>query len=359
MTPLQLYHQAIEKGELEKNDAQQVVAQKLDFIYHNLIKRQKQRASTYGKVRRKIKPRAPIKGLYLWGGVGVGKTWLVDNFYQCLTIKKMRIHFHSFMRDIHQQLTTLQGTKNPLQIIAKSIADNHIVICFDEFFVSNIADAMILAELFEYLFAGGICLIATSNVSPDELYKNGLQRERFMPTIDLIKKYTDIVQLVIDKDYRYRHIEKAGVYYTPLNHAAERNMEKAFSAFSKNETYSTEPIQISNRTFNIIKQADDTVWFDFHELCALPRAPQDYLAIAKNYQYILISNIPAISAKNSDIALRFINLIDILYDQHVRVAISASTEIHQIYTEGRVSFEFERTKSRLIEMQSADYLASK
>lgn len=355
MTPIEYYRQQITAGIIEKDDEQQAVMQMLETTYNDLLIRQKQRDSQVGKIRRKVKPRPPIRGLYVWGTVGVGKTFLLDTFYHCLPVKKIRLHFHAFMRQIHQNLKEQQGQKDPLQKIAKKIADEVLVICFDEFFVSDIADAMILSELFKALFTGGICLVTTSNIAPDELYKNGIQRERFLPAIDVIKKNVRIVNLKSKEDYRLRHIQKAGVYYTPLDQTAEENLEHSFRHFSQCPKVSTEPIEILGRHINIVKQAGDTIWFDFYKICGRPRSQNDYLELAKQYRTFLISNVPILDNVSSDLIISFIHLIDVLYDEQRRVVMSAEAPVNRLYQKNKAHPEFERTQSRLIEMQSADY----
>lgn len=355
ISPLAQYQSLVAKGEL-KHDAQQVIVMShLETIFHALVTRQRFRDSHLGKLRRKIKPKPPVKGLYLWGSVGIGKTRLIDLFYDCLPVKKMRLHFHAFMQQIHHALHEHQGEKNPLDAIAKEIAAKTIVICFDEFFVSNITDAMLLGELLKSLFHYGTCLIASSNVKPDDLYKHGLQRERFLPAIALIHQYTTELHLKSQVDYRLHHIRQAGVFYTPLDELAVQNMEQSFKHFSANEPVSTETIQLFSRPIRIVKQAHTTIWFEFKDICGRPRSQKDYLALAKAYDTVLISNIPLISPKQNDLIVSLINLIDVFYDAHVRVVISAAASVNHLYTEGNHLQEFERTKSRLIEMQSETY----
>lgn len=357
MTPKEFYFQLTDQAQVAAHPAQIAIIEQLTTIYEQLIIRQAKRDSLRGKIRRKIKPRPPIHGLYIWGDVGEGKTFLMDCFYQCLPVKKVRMHFHAFMQQIHHQLTELQGLKNPLNIIARKIADNHVVICFDEFFVSNITDAMILSELFNKLFERGLCLVATSNIPPQELYKNGLQRERFFPTIELIEKYTTTVNLQTGIDYRKLHVEKAGVFFTPLNSLADENLARAFAYYAGHVPSSTQPIEILDRKINIVKQADRIIWLEFVAICGRPRSQLDYLELVKHYDTFVISNIPVIQAAQHDLILSFINLIDILYDSHKRLIISAATTITDLYPTGKYQFEFARTQSRLIEMQSKDYLS--
>lgn len=355
MTPEQKYQSLLTNGTLMENAEQRDIVAKLDNIHIQLIERQRVRDSGLGKVRRKIKPRAPIQGLYLWGSVGVGKTFLMDLFYDCTPVKKMRMHFHQFMEQIQIDLTKRQGEKDPLAAIAKTIADKHVLLCFDEFFVNDIADAMILGQLFNALFKGGVCLIASSNIAPDNLYQNGLQRERFLPTITLLKKYCDVVHLTTQQDYRLHHIDKAGVFYTPLDQAANKNMERAFALFAENHPVSTTPIKILGRDIAIVKQAHTVIWFEFSALCSVPRSQRDYLELAKHYRTVLISNVRPITHKEDALITAFIHLIDVFYDARIRVIISSETRVEDMYTQGRMLKPFRRTQSRLIDMQSVAY----
>src|SRR3990167_1177165 len=227
MTPYQYYQQEINAGRIQPDNRQYPVIENLEIIFHALTMREKNKSCLLNLFCRK----KPIKGLYLWGSVGIGKTFLMDCLYHCLSIRKMRLHFHQFMLNIHQELQSVQGVKIPLQIIAKKISQTVDVICFDEFFVCNIADAMILGELFSHLFKNGVTLVASSNSPPDLLYKEGLQRERFLPAIKLIKENTEVVHLHSKMDYRRQHINNTGVYYFPLNSQAQQNMENAFIHF--------------------------------------------------------------------------------------------------------------------------------
>ena len=270
-------------------------------------------------------------------------------------MKKMRLHFHAFMQDLHHQLRLKQGQKNPLQAIAKNIADHFIVICFDEFFVSNITDAMLLGELFQHLFFGGVCLITTSNVAPEQLYQDGIQRERFLPAIAMIKANTQVVHFDSNNDYRLRHIEKAGIYHTPDNEQAHHSLEISFTHFADHALPDSTPIELFAREINIIKQAGRVIWFDFAALCSPPRSQNDYLALCEQYDTVIISHIPQIKATQTQQAVLLIKLIDVLYDSRTRLIASAAVPIQSIYTEGKMAFEFQRTVSRLIEMNTLDY----
>ena len=355
--PSHRYQQACLQGELEADPQQQQALCFLDRIHQELIVRQEKRNSNIGKLRRAIKPRPPIVGLYLWGGVGIGKTHLMDLFYDGLPVQKMRMHFHVFMRELHNRLNAIQGQANPLQIIASDIADNHVVICFDEFFVSNITDAMLLGELFHCLFERGLCLVTTSNIPPDQLYRDGIQRERFLPAIALLQQHTEVMALTTQHDYRLRHLEKTGVYFTPLNQTAQQQLDHCFLHFSHNTPSNSEQITLFGRQLNVVRQANGVIEFEFNELCSPPRSQNDYLAIAEQYHTVIIRNVPQIKATDTHHAILLINLVDVLYDHHTRLIISAATPIDSIYPKGKVTFEFERTESRLIEMNAPDYFA--
>lgn len=358
MTPLELYQQKLDANEISENYDQRKVISILESIYFQLIKRQKIRESQLGQLRRKIKPRQPIKGLYLWGNVGIGKTFMIDLFYSCLPVRKMRLHFHPFMQRIQQLLKESQGEKNPLEKIARQIADDVVIICFDEFFVSDIADAMILSELFRALFQGGVCLVTTSNIPPDALYKNGIQREQFLPAIDLIKHNVRTIHLASTTDYRLDHIKKAGLYYTPINKLAETNMTKSFICFSNTYNANTKPVIILDRPIEVIKKTAKTIWFDFDRICGRPRSQDDYLVLVTQYDTFLIGNVPVLDHCSPDLILSFINLIDVLYDAHKRVIISAAAPANELYHGKTYQLAFKRTKSRLIEMQSDGYMPS-
>src|SRR3990167_7439808 len=291
MTPFEIYQQKLASGDIHPDESQLPIMQLLDDIYQKLVVRNKKRHSTLGKIRLVFNLKAPVKGLYLWGSVGIGKTFMIDTFYDALPIKKMRLHFHKFMQQLQTQLRRYQGMTNPLQLIANKMSQKYLVICFDEFYVNNIADAMLLGEFFQALFAGGSTLITTSNVSPDNLYKEGLQRERFLPAIEAIKANTHVIHLLSTTDYRFQHLEKAGVFYTPLNAESLHNMEQSFKHFSHHETVTTQPLDLMDRKVKVVKRTDSTVWFGFKELCESNRSQEDYLAIAHQFHTVLISDI--------------------------------------------------------------------
>lgn len=354
--PLSNYEKKLASGEIHADPQQREVIKELDRIYDELVERQKRRDSRLGKVRRRIKPRPPIHGLYMVGSVGVGKTLMMDLFYECLPVRKMRLHFHAFMQRIHQLLRESQGIKNPLESIARQISNDVLVICFDEFFVSNIADAMILGELFKALFAGGVCLVTTSNTAPDDLYKHGIQREQFIPAIEEIKRHVRVIALTTQQDYRYEHEKSISAYFSPLNERSNESMENAFQHIAQSESSSDAPIDVLGRKIDIIKQANHVIWFQFHKLCGRPRSQEDYLELVKDYNVFLISDIPKLDTVNIDLIISFMNLIDVLYDAQKRLVVSADTTIELLYTKNDPRASFARTRSRLVDMQSKEYI---
>ncbi|HSW71530.1 MAG TPA: cell division protein ZapE [Gammaproteobacteria bacterium] len=352
MTPIAYYHSHCLTGQITEDKQQLRALQHLEKVYQDLLKETLRRAGLFAVLR---KPKL-VKGFYLWGGVGIGKTFLMDCFYHSLPfIKKRRMHFHQFMSYVHAELKKQQGKKDPLQCIADELAEQTLVLCFDEFYVSDITDAMLLGRLLEALFSRGVCLVATANVAPDELYKNGLQRQHFLPTIALLKKKVEIFHLKGEVDYRLRHLKHAGVFYIPNDEAAQDNLEKSFSLLTNNTSVSTAGIELYDRSIPVIKRAKEVIWFDFKVICGVPRSQEDYLALVKKYSTILISNVPILPANSRDKISLFIKLVDVLYDARIRLVLSAEGTMDKIYSEGRLRFEYTRTLSRLIEMQSETY----
>lgn len=302
--------------------------------------------------------REPLRGLYLWGGVGRGKTWLMDLFFASLPFpERRRRHFHRFMHDVHAQLKTLREERAPLEHVAADIARDTRVLCFDELFVTDIADAMILAGLFEGLFRRGVTLVATSNVPPQELYRDGLQRERFLPAIALLQRHLEVLQVAGATDYRLRQLTQAGTYLVRGNADTAARLEALFAELGGGDTQHGGTIQIEGREIAVVRAAHGAVWFEFHALCGGPRSQEDYIEIAREFQSVFLSDVPLLDADHEDEARRFVALVDELYDRNVNLVVSAAAAPPQLYGGTRVRAEFERTVSRLTEMQSEEYLA--
>lgn len=360
-TPWQKYQADLATTDFQYDAAQENAVKELQRLYDELTQPQKKLMwriklqKTFGKGMTK----PSIQGIYFWGGVGRGKTYLVDTFYECLPFdNKMRIHFHRFMHRVHQELKTLSGQADPLKKIAATFANETRVICFDEFFVSDITDAMILGTLMEELFAHGIVLVATSNIIPDELYKNGLQRARFLPAIELINVNTRIVNVDSGVDYRLRTLEQAEIFHYPLDNKANENLHIYFRQLAPEAGSENQNIEIEGRMIPSLHNADGVVMFEFRAVCDGPRSQTDYMEISRLYHSVLIANVEQMGQATDDIARRFIAMIDEFYERNVKLIISAEVAMQDLYTEGQLSFEFRRCLSRLKEMQSHDYLAS-
>lgn len=352
MTPLKYYQQQLQKGLLIEDSQQIKALTALEATYHALCRENKWRSSPLARLR---KPKL-IPGNYLYGGVGIGKSFLMDCFFNALPFsQKSRVHFHSFMRSIHQRLKEFQGKEDPLYLIAKDLASKNRVLCFDELTVSDIADAMILGRLFQLLLSRGLSLIFTSNLQPDDLYKNGLQRQHFLPVIQLLKDHCRLTHLETQEDYRLRQLKEAGVFYTPNDELAFQKMEKTFNLLSHHEEVSTEPVLICDREIPVVRRAESLIWFDFNTLCSIPRSQHDYLAIAELYKTVFVSDLPKIPAEARDKITLLIRLIDVFYDARVRLVLSSEVPVDKIYTSGRLVFDYQRTCSRLLEMQSEQY----
>lgn len=298
------------------------------------------------------------RGVYLWGGVGRGKTWLMDLFYAALPPAiRRRTHFYRFMQEVHADLKRLKGMQSPLDGVADKLAKKSRVICFDELFVSDIADAMILAGLFGALLKRGVALVFTSNVKPKDLYKNGLQRDRFVPTITLIEKHCDVVQVDGGVDYRLRQLTAAPIYLASGDAATQGKLAELFDDLSDDDVESGHDISVNHRKIKVVRESENVIWFEFAALCEGPRSPADYIAIASEYQSVIIANVPVFGVDSDNSARRFISVIDEFYDRGVNVILSAAAPPAELYKGEKLKFEFQRTSSRLTEMQSAEYLA--
>ena len=372
-SPIALYQQALDAGDYQPDDVQRRTVARLDTLYQELNQRPSPSVVNEG-IRGRLgrllgrsapkKPIRPAQGLYMWGGVGRGKTWLMDMFFHSLPgDRKLRLHFHRFMLRVHQELTTLQGHENPLEIIADGFKTQADVLCFDEFFVSDITDAMLLATLLEALFARGITLVATSNIPPDDLYRNGLQRARFVPAIELIKQYCDVMNVDAGIDYRLRTLTQAKLYLTPLNPQTERAMEDIFAKLAglagKEKKGEKAPIlEVNHRPLPAICSAQGVLAVDFHTLCEEARSQLDYIALSKLYHTVLLHNVHQMATKDENTARRFLALVDEFYERRVKLIIAAEVSMFEIYCGERLKFEYQRCLSRLQEMQSEEYLAS-
>ena len=358
----EIYERQITERGFRADPAQRAVVSRLEALRSRLIAAQHSRASLGGRLLRAIGRRggsaAAEQGLYLWGPVGRGKTWLMDLFFQSLPFpERRRRHFHRFMHDVHAELKTLSNVEAPLETVAERLAANVRVLCFDELFVTDIADAMILGGLFDGLFRRGVTLVATSNVAPGDLYRDGLQRQRFLPAIELIERHVEVVAAGGDRDYRLRQLTQAGTYLPSGKADTDARLRALFAQLSDDEDASDGAVEIEGRPIPVVRQSEVAVWFDFEALCNGPRSQDDYIEIARNYQSVVVSNVPVMDTLRENEARRFIALIDELYDRCVKLVIAAAAPPAQLYRGERLALEFQRTASRLTEMQSEEYLA--
>ena len=311
-----------------------------------------------GNALRKLLLRPPIpRGVYMYGGVGRGKSFLMDCFFQAVPLtRKTRLHFHEFMREVHRELQDLKGTVNPLDELGRRIARRFRLICFDEFHVADVTDAMILHRLLQALFANRVSIVTTSNFQPDDLYPNGLHRDRILPAIALLKEKLQVVNVDAGTDYRQQTLQQVAMYHCPLGPDADAAMDQAFERLTEARD---EPatMRIEHRELRALRRAGGVVWFDFRTLCGGPRSQNDYLEIASRFHTVLLSNVPQMPPRLASEARRFTWLVDVLYDRRVKLILSAAVSPEQLYNEGPLAHEFPRTVSRLHEMQSAEFLA--
>ena len=355
----QAYHKAIQNQGFKPDPAQEKVIKAFYHIQKTLIENENKRSNFFSKIVKHLtRDSNPVSGLYLWGDVGRGKTWLMNLFMESLAItKKKRLHFHHFMLNIHEQLASMPNQKDPLKKIAKDYSEKYHVLCLDEFIVTNIADAMLLNGLLEALFQNGIALIATSNRIPDHLYKNGLQRERFLPAIELIKQHTRVINLDGEIDHRLELLEQTDIYICPINSSTHQYMYNQLEALATDNIIANEVITIHKRPIKTEYYADEIAWFSFNAICDAPRAAADYIELAKQFHTILLSDIPIMDEYLDDKARRFIYFIDEMYDRSVKLIISADAPAESLYTGDLLEFAFKRTLSRLTEMRSESYLS--
>ncbi|MCG2583116.1 cell division protein ZapE [Massilia sp. TS11] len=355
MNVQQAYEHALAQRGYQADAAQLKAIARLQQAYDDWVAFKSKRASTFKRLL--SRPEVP-RGVYLWGGVGRGKSFLMDSFYSTVpVVRKTRLHFHEFMRGVHRQLDELKGVADPLDEVAKRVARKYRLICFDEFHVSDIADAMILYNLLSALFAHGVSFIMTSNYEPSTLYPDGLHRDRMLPTIALLKDKLDVMNVDAGVDYRKRTLEQLSVYHMPLDARADAELREVFARLA--DTADEDPrIRIEAREIRALRRAGGVIWFDFATLCGGPRSQNDYLEIASQFHTVILSGIPAMSAAQSSEARRFTWLIDVFYDHKVKLFMSAEVAPELLYTQGMLANEFHRTVSRIIEMQSREYMES-
>ncbi len=355
MNVVEFYQHALEERGYSADQAQLAAVQRLQGCYEDWLAYKSRRTN---KLMRLINPPEIPRGVYMWGGVGRGKSFLMDSFYSVVPLqRKTRIHFHEFMRGVHRQLDELQGVADPLEIVAQKVARKYRLICFDEFHISDVADAMIMYNLLSALFNNGVSFIMTSNYDPDTLYPDGLHRDRLLPTIALLKEKLDVLNVDAGNDYRQRAMEQVDAYLTPLSAATDAALRKAYSSIA--EVADQDPnLRIESREIHALRRAGGIIWFDFATLCGGPRSQNDYLEIASQFHTVILSGVPRMSASMSSEARRFTWLVDVLYDHKIKLIMSAQVPAIELYTEGTLSNEFHRTVSRIIEMQSREYMDS-
>ena len=368
MTPRERFRDEVARGVLLPDVAQAALVEELERIHQSLAAARG--GGLLSRLGRRFgrEGREPVRGLYVWGGVGRGKTRLVDLFASAPRLDStLRIHFHRFMQRVHGELKTLPEREDPLRIVAGRLAARARVLCLDEFHVSDITDAMILARLLDTLFERGATLVATSNTEPSRLYAEGLQRDRFLPAIELIERHTTVVRLDGGTDYRLRALERARTYYTPLGPEAERGLAECFRALAPGSDAGSGPaagpgsaggetLAILGRPVPVIRHAEGIAWFDFADLCGGPRSTSDYIEIARSFHTVVLSGVPVLDDDRRDPLRRFIHLVDELYDRNVNLLLSAAAAPEGLYRGRRLIEPFQRTRSRLVEMQSMAYL---
>ncbi|MBC3906344.1 cell division protein ZapE [Undibacterium umbellatum] len=353
MNVIEYYQDALSQRGFQADEAQKRAVDRLQTAYEEWVEYKGKRANRLTRLI--TRPEVP-RGVYMWGGVGRGKSFLMDSFFSVVpVVRKARLHFHEFMRAVHRQLDELKGVADPLDEVARRIAKKYRLICFDEFHVSDVADAMLLYNLLNALFENGVSFVMTSNYQPDTLYPDGLHRDRMLPTIALLKEKLDILNVDSGNDYRKRALEQVQAYMTPLNAATDKALRDSFARVA--ETSDEDPhVDVEGRNLKSLRRAGSVIWFDFATLCGGPRSQNDYLEIASRFHTVILSSIPRMSAAMSSEARRFTWLIDVFYDNKVKLIMSAEVPPEELYTNGTLSNEFHRTVSRIIEMQSKEYM---
>ena len=359
---LELYQEALRKRGFEPDDSQYSAVRRLQQLYEEWSDYKRQRSTA---IRRLVVHPPLPRGVYLWGAVGRGKTFLMDNFYRCLPlVRRRRVHFHHFMRDVHRELDELKGTADPLDVLAGRIAKRYRLICFDEIALSDVADALILGRLLTRTLEKGVVYCMTSNYHPDELYKGGLKREDFLPTIELIKARFDVIQVDGGVDYRKRALQRVKVYHAPLTLETDRALMQAFRRIAEVEE-ERHALDVEGRVIPYRHRAGGVVWFDFKVICGWGRSQNDYIDLAKRFHTVVMSGVPRMTLEQADAARRFTLLVDVFYDQRVKLIVSAAAQPGELLARGvdghdpqlqALVFQFERTASRLAEMQTQGYL---
>ncbi|MCK6264796.1 cell division protein ZapE [Vibrio sp. ZSDE26] len=375
MTPKEKYEKDIKEHGFQRDEAQFQAVEALDGLYHQIINYLNAPKVSLSRWQKLLGPKVSLSrwqkllgkkeegqtvpdGLYFWGGVGRGKTYLMDSFFDALpSERKMRVHFHRFMYRVHDELKALGEVSDPLVIVADKFKQETDIICFDEFFVSDITDAMILGTLFQALFEREVMLVATSNIPPKELYRNGLQRARFIPAIQLIEKHCRVMNVDSGIDYRLRTLKQAEIYHYPLDEVANQNLYRYYAQLVGEDKPVQTSIEINHRTLNVIEASDGVLHATFEQLCKSARSQNDYIELSKIYHSVLLADVELMGATLDDAARRFIALVDEFYERNVKLIISAEVALEQLYEGEFLAFEFKRCQSRLIEMQSHDYLA--
>jgi len=357
MTPIQHYERDLQAEQILPDEAQRRAVEALDRLFHLVVEREGQASSWRARLFG-IRRRPQITGLYLWGGVGRGKTYLMDAFFDALPIEsKCRLHFNRFMQRVHKDLTQLAGVKNPLTVIADQLATEVHVLCFDEFYVSDIGDAMLLGGLMQLLFDRGITLVATSNIPPRDLYKDGLQRGRFIPAIKALEANVEVLNVDSGIDYRLRLLTQTDLYFCAPSDGASDRLHTIFSDLTSGRKAEACEIEVNKRALRVKGSVEGVFYCSFNVLCLEPRSASDYTQIAKEYSAVLVDELPQMDGSMEDGARRFVTMVDEFYDRNIKLILAADVPMEDLYKGRKLAFEFQRTLSRLIEMQSVDYLA--
>ncbi len=362
--PLAIYNAELAQGKLTADPAQAALMLSFQRLYMDLVTASSQKPANSGSLFSRLfnAPKqaavAPPLGLYVWGGVGRGKTHLTDLFYESLPMpQKLRLHYHRFMQRVHHQLRDLGDIADPLEKVADTLAAEARVICLDEMHINDITDAMLMDGLLSRLFDRGVALVTTSNVPPSGLYRDGLQRERFLSAIALMERYCEVLELATDTDYRLRTLTQAKIYHTPVDATGEQQLTQSFAKLAPATPLTATRIDVNERELAVKGMGEGVAWFEFAELCESARSKDDYIELAREFHTVLISGIPVFGVDDGDAARRFVNLIDEFYDRSVKLVVTAAQAPEKLYSAKRLAFEFERTASRLQEMRSHDYLA--